>query len=673
MLKKVLLAGALFSAAFAQDMVLEEIEVEGEREVLEEEVVRELPAKDPGEALEINIPGVWKVRKGPIANDVVIRGFRKEQVNQLFDGARVYNACPNRMDPGIFHVDFEEVKEIVVIKGPFDVRNYGAVGGTVDIITKEPKKGFGGTLNLSYDSWAYVNPSLTFNYGTEDWGFLFGYSYRFSKPYEDGSGRKITEIANYAPDEISSTAFNIHTAWTKLYFKPARDIKLKVSYTHQKANDVLYPYLMMDAIYDETDRGNIELLGKNFRIQLYGSSVRHWMTNQKRNITASVDWTMGTWATSEVYGLKGEYRIGNFSFGVDTFYRNWYATTTMWNSMRSMYVSQYTIPDVDVVNVGLFGEYRKRLSPRLRLVAGLRVDYTRTEADDQKANTGLWQHYHGTADTSQTDFYPSGNIQLFYSLSGGLELFAGLGSAVRVPDPQERYFALDRMGSMEASFGDWLGNPGLDPERNTELDLGLKWQGAKHSLTFRTYFSYISNYIYPYRATAPSTGNAMNPNTQATSYTNIDAYFTGAELYGTYALTPSLFVDGSLSYVYARKKDTYPEKNINDKDIAEIPPLTSRIALRYDTGRYFGEVETLMAATQYNVDSDLNERKTSGWAVVNLKVGGTYKGFKLLAGVRNLFDKLYYTHLSYLRNPFSSGVKVPEPGRTFYLTASYSF
>ncbi|NPB08601.1 MAG: TonB-dependent receptor, partial [Aquificae bacterium] len=341
----------------------------------------------------------------------------------------------------------------------------------------------------------------------------------------------------------------------------------------------------------------------------------------------------------------------------DTFYRNWYATTTMWNSMRSMYVSQYTIPDVDVVNVGLFGEYRKRLSPRLRLVAGLRVDYTRTEADDQKANTGLWQHYHGTADTSQTDFYPSGNIQLFYSLSGGLELFAGLGSAVRVPDPQERYFALDRMGS-----GDWLGNPGLDPERNTELDLGLKWQGAKHSLTFRTYFSYVSNYIYPYKAAQ-----------QATSYTNIDAYFTGAELYGTYALTPSLFVDGSLSYVYARKKDTYPEKNINDKDIAEIPPLTSRIALRYDTGRYFGEVETLMAATQYNVDSDLNERKTSGWAVVNLKVGGTYKGFKLLAGVRNLFDKLYYTHLSYLRNPFSSGVKVPEPGRTFYLTASYSF
>ncbi|NPB06576.1 MAG: TonB-dependent receptor [Aquificae bacterium] len=696
MKRKALLALALFSAGFAQEVTLEEVEVEAAREVVLEETIRELPAKDVGEALEFTVPGIWKIRKGAIANDIILRGFKKDEVNQLFDGARVYNACPNRMDPGLFHVDFEEVKEIEVIKGPFDVRNYGAVGGTVNVVTKEPKKGFSAELNFSYDSWAYVNPSLSVNYGTDEWGLMFGYSYRFSKPYEDGRGWKITELYNQFPpntpmwmmgydeDEISTTAFNIHTGWAKMYFRLAEDLKLKVSYAHQKANDVLYPYLMMDAIYDETDRGNVELLGRNFKLQLYASSVRHWMTNQKRRKGAKgpLGWTMGTWAVAKVYGLKGEYRWGNFAFGLDAFYRNWDATTTMFakTSMAAdkTYLTQHLIPDVDLYVAALYGEYKKRLSPKLRLVAGLRLDYARMEANPESYSwptlpQELWLHYHGTSDTSQTDVYPSGNVQLLYQVREGLELFVGLGSAVRVPDPQERYTALDRVHNMEKSMGDWVGNPNLDPERNTELDVGLNWQGPKHFLTVRTFFSYVSNYIYPYKLTATPTGDSFNPNAVATSYTNIDAYFTGFELSGTYAVTPELFLDGGAAYVYARKKDTYPDKNIYDKDVAEIPPLTARLALRYDKGSYFGEVETLMAATQYNVDSDLNEQRTSGWAVVNLKAGGSYKGFKLLAGVRNLFDKYYYTHLSYLRNPFSTGVKVPEPGRTFYVTVSYRF
>jgi iron complex outermembrane receptor protein len=47
-------------------------------------------------------------------------------------------------------------------------------------------------------------------------------------------------------------------------------------------------------------------------------------------------------------------------------------------------------------------------------------------------------------------------------------------------------------------------------------------------------------------------------------------------------------------------------------------------------------------------------------------VGGNFKGFTINAGIDNVFDKKYFEHLSYLRDPFATGVKVPEPGRTFY-------
>ena len=46
----------------------------------------------------------------------------------------------------------------------------------------------------------------------------------------------------------------------------------------------------------------------------------------------------------------------------------------------------------------------------------------------------------------------------------------GVGHTVRVPDPQERYFALRRNGS------DWVGNPFLEPTTNTGIELGASWR-----------------------------------------------------------------------------------------------------------------------------------------------------------------------------------------------------
>ena len=58
---------------------------------------------------------------------------------------------------------------------------------------------------------------------------------------------------------------------------------------------------------------------------------------------------------------------------------------------------------------------------------------------------------------------------------------------------------------------------------------------------------------------------------------------------------------------------------------------------------------------------------------MNLKAGGQLRGAKLFAGVRNVFDRAYYESLSHLRDPFSSGIRVPEPGRVAYVTAQYGF
>jgi iron complex outermembrane receptor protein len=45
----------------------------------------------------------------------------------------------------------------------------------------------------------------------------------------------------------------------------------------------------------------------------------------------------------------------------------------------------------------------------------------------------------------------------------------------------------------------------------------------------------------------------------------------------------------------------------------------------------------------------------------------------LNVGVENLFGRLYSEHLSYQRDPFRSGVRIPEPGRNVFVNLSYRY
>ncbi len=78
-----------------------QVDSQSPHDSLEASELRESTARDLGEALA-GKPGVWKVRKGGIANDVVVRGYSQDDLTMLIDGARVAGACPNRMDPPAF-------------------------------------------------------------------------------------------------------------------------------------------------------------------------------------------------------------------------------------------------------------------------------------------------------------------------------------------------------------------------------------------------------------------------------------------------------------------------------------------------------------------------------------------------------------------------------------------
>ena len=655
--------------SFAETIVLEEIIVKGKREVSPEECldireVRETPARDVGEALKV-IEGISAVRKGAIANDIVLRGFQRDNINVLIDGLRIYGACPNRMDPNSFHIYFAEIEEISVLKGPFDVRNPGSLGGLIEIKTMKPEKGWRGTVNTFVGSYENVNASINTSYGGEKADILFGYAYRYSLPYKDGNDERITEqypassTNRYRDEDVDDKAYSIDTYWSKFGFNFPNNQRMEISYARQEAEDIIYPYLLMDAVYDDTDRLNVTYEASDLpdrierlKTQFYWNRVRHNMTDWKR--VSSLEFTSGymmkCYAEAETFGGKVEsdlvVHIGELTIGVDYYLRNWDAKNTLPIGEQKM------MPDVDSRNIGTYLEYSQPVRENFRLSMGARFDHTKTKAHDDR--TALYSLYHATTDREETDSCGSGNIQFSYTPVKKIELFAGLGHATRPPGPDERYIALEKPEEKP----NWVGNPELDPVKNREFDVGIKYLGDRFYGKVTFFYSDIKDFITIY--------DVQGPDKNARSFRNIDATLYGGETSLNLFLPHDLYVQAGFSYTRGRD-DTF------DKPLLEIPPLQGRIAVRYDTDRYFTEIEGIFADDQHRIDSDLNEEKTHGWGIVNLKIGMEHKKFNIFAGIHNIFDRQYVEHLSYQRDPFRTGIKVPEIGRNFYLNLTYTW
>jgi iron complex outermembrane receptor protein len=652
--------------------VVETVTVEGSlpRDSIESSGIRDSSARDIGEALG-RLNGMAMVRKGGIANDVVLNGHQSRNLTVLIDGERIHGACPNGMDPAVFHADFAEVDHLEIAKGPFDMRHQGSLGGLVNVVTRAPGKGFHGTPSVSAGSWGYINPAAVASWGTASVSMLGGFSFRRGDAYRDGAGALFTEYANYRPGAASSQAFDAGTAWARAYFSPRPNHSAHVSYTRQQADDVLYPYLLMDGITDRADRVNLRygIVRDGSRLsavsaRAFYSAVDHWMTDAFRLSSAGAarDYGMATDAHATTAGAHVDAAVGSVTAGVEAFRRSWDATTSM---AGSKYVPQYSIPFATTDSVGAFADYEQDLGSRTTLAAGGRVDYSHSAADAARANTNLYFAYNGTRAVAASDAGVSGKFRVTRQFGSSLNVQAGVGHTYRIPDLQERYFALRRMGT------DWVGNPALRPTRNTGLQLGATYRVRRALASVSVSREWVADFITVHgQRRLHAVPGIMNPS--ARSYANVDARLATAEFSLTAPITDRLFVKATGAATRGTK-NTDPSAGITDADVAEIPPASGTVSLRYDRASGFAEAQTVFAAGQGHVDGDLQESPTPGYGVLNLRAGMQIQKLRLTLALDNVFDRLYVHHNSFQRDPYRTGVRVPEPGRNLSVSLSYWF
>jgi iron complex outermembrane recepter protein len=640
--------------------------VEGKK--IKQVSVNEVKSADLAEALTKKVPNISLVRRSGIANDIILRGQKKDNINILIDNAKIHGACPNRMDPPTSHILTNNIEDVEITEGPYDVENFGTLSGAIKVTTKKPEAGFRGEVNLNLGSWDYQKFAATLSGGNEKVRAMLSFSEETGGQYEDGDGNNFSEqitannvspMMNYKPEYDDHDAYKKSTMMAKLFATVADNQELEISYTANRSDDIFYPSTPMDAIYDDSDIFNINYslmdLGdysSKLEIQAYDSKVDHPMSTYYR-VSSGTDAVNEKISQLETHssGIKiinttDLSAMSDIKYGIDINTRNWDGEYTGFGT-AAMMTGIVSIPDVDTENKALFVKYDGDLSDNVNLKMGMRYDDTEITNNDASLQ--------GNDYTAVSAFIFSS-----YQMNEQHRLFGGLGKASRVPDARELYFRSSMMGGM------LIGNPELDDTTNTELDLGVESKVGDLSMKSKIFYSKLSDYIY------------FNSSKPMKKFENIDATIYGLDLSGQYKINTSFDVDFGLALQKGSKDD--PLAGQTDKDLAEVPPMKISSALNYHYQQDSSVmVEVISASSWDDYDADNGEQELDSWTVMNLKLKHRFNNhFGLTFGIDNVFDKTYavsntYKDLTLLADGTGDVMLINEPGRYVYINGTYSF
>ena len=642
--------------------------VEGEK--ISEINVKQVKSADLAEALNRESASISLVRRSGIANDIILRGQKKDNINILIDDAKVHGACANRMDPPTSHVITNVVEEVEIIEGPYDVENFGTLSGEIRVTTRKPEEGFHGDINLNAGSWSYQKLSGSLSGGNENVRVLVSASTESSEQYEDGDGNTFAEQQqNYAPDSKAIykpeneglDAYEKKSFMGKFYWDPAANQQLMLSYTANRSDNVLYPNTPMDALYDDSDLLNFEYritdLGawsKALEFKAYNSYVDHPMSTIYRKMAGMNGANEKiNHLESEITGarIKNTFDLGEtleMTVGIDSSLRNWDGTYTGYG-MNADATGVKSIDDADTENLGFFVEAEKEFND-FNLKAGLRYDDTTITPGDSNEQFG---------ENEYTAF--SGFLFGTYQMSATNKLFGGAGQASRVPDGKELYFKGTKPGKVVM-----IGNPDLEQTTNSEIDFGIESDYENFDMKIKLFYSWLDDFI------------VYNDSKMMNRYENVDATIYGIDLSGSFNLTDAMYLDYGVAWQRGEKED--PLQGQTGTDLPEIPPLKGTVAFNWDYAEgSAARVEVVASDDWSRIDEENGEQELDGWAVMNLRVQHSFNnGFGVTAGVDNLFDETYavsntYKDLTLVFDGTGEVMLMNEPGRYFYLNGSYRF
>ncbi|KFF35855.1 TonB-dependent receptor [Pseudomonas aeruginosa VRFPA01] len=631
-----------------------------------------VPASDGADYLK-TIPGFAVIRNGGSNGDPVLRGMFGSRLNILTNGGMMLGACPNRMDAPTSYISPETYDKLTVIKGPQTVLwGPGASAGTI-LFEREPERfgELGSRVNASLlaGSNGRFDKVLDAAAGNRLGYLRFTGNHAQADDYEDGAG-------NTVPSRWKKWNGDVAVGWT-----PDEDTLIELT-AGKGDGEARYAGRGMDGSQFKREslglrfvKSNISDVLEKVEAQVYYNYADHIMDNFRLRTpdpSGMMPMPMASQVDRRTLGgrLAATWRWDDFKLvgGVDAMRNEHRARGSSYDMMTDYYTDADQFPwskDAVFHNYGAFGELTWFAAERDRLIGGLRLDRASVKDYRQTLKSGHMGHAmaNPTAGDTRADTLPSGFVRYEHDLADSpTALYAGLGHAERFPDYWELFSPKRGPNGSVNAFDK------IKPEKTTQLDFGLQYNGDKLQAWASGYVGVVQDFIlFSYRE------GMMGSSTQAT---NVDARIMGGELGASYQLTGNWKTDASLAYAWG--------KNSSDgRALPQIPPLEARFGLTYEEGDWSAGSLWRVVAPQNRIARDQGNvvgkdfDKSAGFGVFSLN--GAYRvtrNVKLSAGVDNLFDKDYTEHLNKAGDAgfgFSANETVPEPGRTFWTKVDFSF
>lgn len=578
----------------------------------------------------VHIAGL-QVRKlhGKTGSGVWMQGFDANRVLVLIDGNPIIPSNGSSVD--ISQIAVGDIERIEIIKGAVSsLYGTSAMGGVINVITKQPKKGFSASANLSSGNW--------------------GEQSKDNNPFA-----KNNAIANLSTKQSKWSVQMIADLLESKAFKANQDIPKTEGWAGHKNNlslkaqyqfDDQLTLTLMPRLYTEDvfTVAQIFIPGFGYRYPDYRDvSDRKQLSGVVAKTTDAHNWKVRF--SAEEY-ISDSFKASDRTTRANNRFIAFEASSAVGEQQLFSYGAQYSYDFLD----------SKNHSSGKHEVHGEEKRATEAYLQDSIFITNNFELMPGVLfnQSNRHSSHITPSINSLYKatdlLDGEINFRIGIGEGYRTPNLKELYYIFDHsaIGYMV------IGNDQLVPETAISVQLSAEWlYPTQQALTNRFEFALFYNDIDNLIETSLS---HYDGRVAIYSYQNIaQARTYGAELEGS--MTSNKW-SAKASYVYLNAKDLQTDKWLIKRPKHEVklsmsysisPATDTQVKYRYESEQF--------------VDED-NEQTSPAFAVIDIKLNQTLnKHWRWYAGIDNLTGE---------QRKFDGTDLRPTESRFYYLGLSWS-
>ena len=615
-------------------------------------------------------PGVMVQKTGHGQGSPYIRGFTGFRTLLLIDGVRLNNSV-FRDGPNQYWntIDPYSIERLEIVKGPSSVL-YGsdAIGGTVNVITKGPRRSGDGyetggraSYRVSTAERSHTGRGELSLAVSPELGLFAGGTVRHYGDLQSGDGRQ--PMTGY--DELDGDL--------KLEYQIDPDLHLVLAHQSVDLDDAWRTHKTVFGVpFEGTTVGdeqrrvldqNRELTYARLRATRLSGFIDaasltvslHTQSEERDRVRADGRRDVQGFEVN-TYGLAGQLEshtpVGHWTYGleyyrdtVDSYRRDFDAGGALTNV-------RVQGPVADEATYDLFGAYiQNDLAPSsdLDLVLGARYNFARADADRvADPDTG------GVLSITEDFDALIGSARFLYRLDKNERwaLFGGVSQGFRAPNLSDlTRFDTARSSEIETP------TTGLDPERFLAYEIGARTAQENFSAQASYHYTDISDMII-----RQPTGAIVDGANEVTKRNSGDGYVHGVELEARYRFHPNFSTFGWFAWLDG-EVDTFPTSApvSRREPLSRLMPPTGQIGLRWDAPERDKWIEGVV--TIAGSQDDLSTRDaaddqrippggTPGYTVVTLRGGWEITdGVTVSAALENLTDENYRVHGSGVNEP----------------------